>query len=154
MEAKEERQLGVELFNFVWSLLDRTDRTAELDLEMLHAAHASRHHWGKVGNAQHLSVGEWQISRVYATLGRAEPAMFHAVRAVEYSEREGVAAFAKAWAFEAVARAAALQGDLASMNHNILCAREFAPQLEGDEDRRRLADDLESVQKLVNRRGP
>ena len=80
IDAATHRQLAVDLFNSVWRLLERTDRTAAEDDEMLHAAHASRHHWGEVGERVNLARGEWQCSRVYAVLGRAEPAMWHAQR--------------------------------------------------------------------------
>lgn len=58
------------------------------DDRMLHLAHASRHHWGEVvgstdlgqGGPANLARGEWLCSRVYAVLGRAEPARHHAER--------------------------------------------------------------------------
>lgn len=55
----DERRLAVALFNHVWELLGRSDRTADEDDEMLHAAHASRHHWGRVGEALQRARGEW-----------------------------------------------------------------------------------------------
>jgi hypothetical protein len=39
----EERQRGVDLFNEVWRLME----SRENDDRMLHAAHASRSHWGE-----------------------------------------------------------------------------------------------------------
>ena len=66
------RRLAADLFNHVWALLDTEGRTPEQDVEMIHAAHASRHHWGEVGTPVNVARGEWQISRVYATLGRGE----------------------------------------------------------------------------------
>ena len=47
---------------------------------MIHSAHATRCHWGKVGTAANRARGEWQVSRVCATLGGAEPALYHARR--------------------------------------------------------------------------
>jgi hypothetical protein len=41
--VSEERQRGVDLFNEVWRLLE----SRENDDRMLHAAHASRFHWGE-----------------------------------------------------------------------------------------------------------
>src|SRR3712207_382671 len=79
-EAQARRRLAADLFNTVWSLLERTDRTQADDDTMLHAAHASRYHWGQVGEPVNLARGEWQVSRVYAVLGRAEPARYHAQR--------------------------------------------------------------------------
>ena len=75
LDAADRRQLAVDLFNHVWTLLEKTDRTPMQDDEMLHAAHASRYHWGEVGEPVNFARGEWQCSRVYAVLGRAEPAL-------------------------------------------------------------------------------
>jgi len=48
------------LFNRVWELLEE-DRTPDGDVEMLHAAHASRHHWWAAGAGPvRLLRGEWQ----------------------------------------------------------------------------------------------
>jgi len=62
------------LFNLVWSLLDKKDRTKEEDDKMIHAAHASRFHWGEIGKPINLGRGEWQISRVYSVLNMPESA--------------------------------------------------------------------------------
>ena len=74
LDAAARRQLAVDLFNHVWTLLATPDRTMDQDDEMLHAAHASRYHWGEVGDAANRARGEWQCSRVYSVLGRPEPA--------------------------------------------------------------------------------
>ena len=54
-----------------------------------------------------LARGEWQCSRVYAVLGRAEPALWHARRCVELDEAgaEGREDWDLAAAYEAMARA-------------------------------------------------
>ena len=49
LEPAERRQLATDLFNHTWELLELTDRTPDQDDEMIHAAHASRYHWGEVG---------------------------------------------------------------------------------------------------------
>ena len=78
LSAEQRRQLAVDLFNHVWTLLGTPGRSPETDDEMIHASQASRCHWGKVGSPANLGRGEWQIARVYATLGRSEPALYHA----------------------------------------------------------------------------
>src|SRR5204862_6157437 len=78
LEGATRRALAVGLFNHVWTLLETPDRTVEQDDEMIHAAHASRYHWGEVGEKVNLARGEWQCSRVYAVLGRADPALHQA----------------------------------------------------------------------------
>jgi hypothetical protein len=47
--STDHRQLGVDLFNHVWTLMETPDRTIAQDDEMLHGAHASRYHWGLLG---------------------------------------------------------------------------------------------------------
>src|SRR4029079_5370428 len=90
LDPVTERAIAVDLFNHTWTLLQRPDRTAEEDEAMVHAAHASRHHWGRVGDAGSWAVGEWQIARVYAVLGRAEASLHHARRSLELCEANGL----------------------------------------------------------------
>ncbi|HEX2821111.1 MAG TPA: hypothetical protein VHO07_13230 [Streptosporangiaceae bacterium] len=45
LEPAQERQVAATLFNHVWDLLEKPDRSAADDDEMLHGAHASRYHW-------------------------------------------------------------------------------------------------------------
>jgi hypothetical protein len=76
-----QRQLGVDLFNEVWRLIE----TREDDERMLHAAHASAYHWSEAPECEprNRARSEWQVSRVYAVLGRGEPALHHAHRCLE-----------------------------------------------------------------------
>ena len=80
---------------------------------MLHAAHASRFHWGEAEECgpENLARGEWQVSRVYTVLGRVEPAIWHARRCLEHCEQNGIGDCDLAYAYEALARAHALAGD-------------------------------------------
>ncbi len=71
LDQATRRALAVGLFNHTWTLLETHPRTPAQDDEMIHAAHASRYHWGEVADDVHLARGEWQCSRVYAVLGRA-----------------------------------------------------------------------------------
>ncbi|MFN2483833.1 MAG: hypothetical protein ABR509_02700 [Candidatus Limnocylindria bacterium] len=105
IDARQRRQLAVDLFNHVWTLLEKQDRSAEDEDAMVHAAHASRHHWGEVGEPVNLARGEWQISRVYSVLARGEPALYHARRCLELCEANGIGDFDLAYAYEAMSRA-------------------------------------------------
>jgi hypothetical protein len=84
---------------------------------MLHAAHAMRFHWGEAPECRpaNLARGEWQISRVYTVLGRAEPAIWHARRCLDHCEQAGLVDWDLAYAYEALAlalaRAHAFAGD-------------------------------------------
>jgi hypothetical protein len=48
LDAQIERKLAASLFNATWRLLDKTDRTAEDNTQMIHCAHASRFHAARV----------------------------------------------------------------------------------------------------------
>jgi hypothetical protein len=112
IDAASRRTLAVDLFNHVWTLLEIPHRTPEQDDAMLHAAHASRHHWGEIGQPVNLARGEWQCSRVYSVLGRAEPALWHARRCLAICEANGIAGWDIAAGYEALARAHLVAGDL------------------------------------------
>ena len=112
LDPATRRKLAADLFNHTWTLLEKPDRTAAEDDEMIHSAHASRFHWGEVGESVNLARGEWQCSRVYAVLGRAEPALWHARRCVAINEANGIADWDIASAYEAMARAHLAAGDL------------------------------------------
>jgi tetratricopeptide (TPR) repeat protein len=107
------RLLAAQLFNETWRLLELQGRGEHDDDRMIHAAHASRYHWGQVPSATpaNLARGEWQISRVYAVLGRAEPALHHARRVLELCQDNGIGDWDLAFAYEALARAHAVAGD-------------------------------------------
>jgi len=140
-----ERQQAVDLFNATWELIDASDRSPDDDLRMLHMAHASRHHWAQVGEPVNLARGEWQVSRVYAVLGRAEPARFHAERCLEVCEEHGIGDFDLAYAYEALARAAVAAGDVPERDRRLAQARAAAEAVADPEDRAHLEGDLDTV---------
>src|SRR5690606_25664333 len=113
LDPAAHRRLGVNLFNHVWTFLDAPQRSEDDTFEMIHAAHASLWHWSRpgVGEPVNRARGEWQVSRVYAAVGRSEPAMVHGRRCLALCEAHGIGDFDRAFAHEAIARAAALAGD-------------------------------------------
>ena len=83
---------------------------------MVAATHASAYHWSKAGGTlANAARSQWQIARVYSTLGRGEPAVCHARRCLELAEAAAAAGVADDWdvpaALEALARAQAVAGD-------------------------------------------
>lgn len=147
LDNATRRALAVGLFNYTWTLLENPDRTREQDDEMLHAAHASRYHWGEVGEQVNLARGEWQVSRVYSVLGRAEPALYHARRCVEINEANE--AFREDWelgtAYEAMARASAVAGDTAARDEWKARAVGELAGIKDPEDRQVLEQDIATL---------
>jgi len=147
MHRPEERQEAVDLFNHVWTLIELPERTPEQDDEMIHAAHASRHHWAAVGTGVNLARGEWQISRVYVTLGRGEPALFHAGRCLAYCEAntDEIADWDVPFAYEALARAHMTAGNREEAERQAARARELASQVADEHDREHLEEELTTL---------
>ncbi|MBI4567707.1 MAG: hypothetical protein HY719_04845 [Planctomycetes bacterium] len=144
-DPKVQREIAATLFNYVWDLLEQAPRTEEENDAMVHAAHASRHHWSAVGGPVELSIGEWQVSRVYAVLGRAEPALHHARRCREICVANAIGGFYLAFAFEALARASAVGRDPSQRDHWLALARAEAVNVTKDDDRAWLETNLKSI---------
>jgi DNA-binding transcriptional MerR regulator len=137
VDPATHRRLAVELFNRSWQLLELESRTPAQDDELVHCAHASRHHWGEVGTAAHLARGENQCARVYAALGRAEPALHHANRCLELVRAggEGFEDWDLASALEVVARAHLAAGNASEAAHYAGLARREVETTADPDDR-------------------
>jgi hypothetical protein len=129
----DHRRLGVELFNEVWRLV----QTREDDDRMLHAAHASRFHWGEAPECrpENLARGE---------LGRAGPAVTHAQRCLDHCERAGLGDWDLAYAYEALARAHALAGSSEAPVWKAK-AREAGDAIADPEDREHFDEDFSTL---------
>lgn len=141
----DHRQLGVDLFNHTWELLDKSERTqAEVD-EMIHAAHASCYHWSLAGTPVNLARGEWQISRVYSVLKRAESALYHARRSLEICQENGIGDFDLAFAYESLARAASVSGEKENVVKYLALAKVAGEKIVEQDDKEYFFSQLGSV---------
>lgn len=140
-----ERRIAADCFNATWTLLDRTRRSVDDDVRMIHMAHASRHHWAAVGTARNLAVGEWLISRVYAVLGRPEPALFHAKECLRVCRKGRVKGFPLAFAYEALARASAVAGRPTDAARYVRLGKEAGERIREKEGRDLFFKDLQTV---------
>jgi hypothetical protein len=145
LEPGLERRVATRLFNRVWELLERAELSGDERDEMLHAAHASRFHWGAVGEPVDRARGEWQCSRVYAALGRAEPALYHARRSLDLAEEHKLSPYDLGCAHEAIARAAKLAGHHDVAGQHLAQARAAAEEVTDPEQRHVLLGDIGSV---------
>jgi DNA-binding transcriptional MerR regulator len=150
IDATTHRQLGKDLYNHTWSLIEATDRTPEQDDEMVFSTHASSYHWSKGGGTlANAARGHWQIARVYSTLGRGEPAVWHAQRCLDLAEAAVKAGVADDWdvpaALEGLARAQAVAGDRAAAEATRARAREALAGIADPEDRQLIEQDLETT---------
>lgn len=149
IDVEVHKRLAVDLFNRVWELLEKADRAIEDDDEMVHAAHASRYHWGRVGTPLEFERGEWQISRVYSALKRPESALHHAARCLDICEANGIGDFDLAFAYEALARAHAVAGDAVKGREFVALAERAAEAIEDPGNREYTLGELRTVKEMI-----
>lgn len=116
---------------------------------MVHAAHASRHHWGIAGTPKHHARGEWQISRVYAALQRFTAAAHHAQLYMDACKVHDFGPFDLAFANEGLARAL-VSNDPDGATKHLAEARKIGENIEKDEDREWLHTNLDEVSAMID----
>jgi len=139
------KKFAVELFNRTWDLLDKEDRTPEEADTMIHAAHASRYHWGEIGTPLEFERGEWPLSRVYAVLTHPEAALYHAQRCLDICMANEIRDFDLAFAYEALARAYAIAGEGAKSGEYTELAMKAAEEIEDKDNREYLEGELLTI---------
>jgi hypothetical protein len=140
-------RFAVECFNGTWDLLEKEDRSEDDTAEMIHMAHASLWHWrhSEHGDPQHFAVGAWQLSRVYAEAGLAEQARRYGEESLLLCRHHELAAFYLGYAYEALARAAAVAGDATERERQLGAAQAVARRIEDTSNRKTLLDDLATI---------
>jgi hypothetical protein len=141
----DHRQLGVDLFNGTWTMMEQPDRTPDEDALMIHMAHALAYHWLQVGAPENMARSHWQCSRMYTVLGRSEPAIYHAKLVLDVCEQNDIGDWDLAFAYEALARAYAVAGNSAESARWLAKARAAGADITADEDRDLLLSDLATI---------
>jgi len=139
------RFFSAHCFNQAWEFIDKADRNLDDTDRMLDAAHASAWHWRQRPDCtnQNLSIGYWQLSRVYALAGEARRSARYAQLCLEVSGEEPP--FFMGYAYEALARAAALAGERGVAGNYLMQARAFLAKVEDREEQEQLEKDLDSL---------
>ena len=139
------KQLGVDLFNYTWTLVDKPDRIPEESDQMIHGSHTSAYHWRQVGEPLNFERSDWQLSRVYALLDRPEASLYHAQRCLEVCQSEGIGDFDLAFAYEAMARANVVGVKHEEAARYLEMARKAGVEIEKKNDRDYFFNELEGV---------
>jgi hypothetical protein len=139
------RFFSAHCFNEAWALIDKPNRTEEENRLMLAVSFASLWHWSRRDDCvpRNLSIGYWQVSRIFALLGDSANARRYGDACMEHSLSESP--FFLAYAHEALARAAALDGDSNRCAQHLTEARQLASQIADAEERAALEKDLRSI---------
>ena len=153
-EASEQelhRKIAKQCFNKTWDYLEKKNRTPDDDKQMLILAHTSRYHWGLVGNARNLAVGEWQISRVYADLKQAEPSLLFAKSSLDLTIKNNLTELLPS-TYEGMARAYAVARQPQLAREYIVKARKELESIEDKEDKKIYADQINETESLLQQK--
>ena len=137
---------STELFHTTWEYIEQADqRSADEDMTMLHTAIASLWHWSQREDVthEHLSVGYWQVSRVYNLIKQPHNARTYGLLALKYAQR--LEPHFKAYAYETLARAEMHVGNRVIMLVYLEKAHEQLKQVASEDDRLLLQKYLSSI---------
>jgi len=140
------KYFSAEYFNKTWEYIDKGEaRSTEDNMIMLHSAIASLWHWTQREDVkpENLTVGYWQISRVYNLIKQPNNARTYGLLSLKYAE--GLNPFLRGYAYETLARAEMQSGNRVIMLEYLSKAHEMVEQIKDDEDRQLLLKDLESI---------
>ena len=149
-ESEFHKKFAKKGFNEAWDYLDKKNRTAEDEQQMLHLAHASRYHWSFVGIARNFAVGDWQLSRVYATLNEPRLALLFAKSALDITKKNNLSDNLPS-AYEGMARAYAVAKEKKSAMEYIKKAREALDKAKdmSTEDKKVYSSQIDETEALL-----
>lgn len=137
---------STELFNTTWEYIEQADqRSVDEDMTMLHTAIASLWHWSQREDVtnENLSVGYWQVSRVYNLIKQPHNARTYGLLALKYAD--GLEPQFKAYAYETLARAEMQVGNRVIMLVYLEKVNEQLALIEGEDDRMLILKYLSSI---------
>jgi hypothetical protein len=137
---------SADCFNKTWAYMDRDgDRSIEDNMEMLHTAIASLWHWSQRDDAtaENLSVGYWQVSRVYCLLKQPHNARAYGLLALKYAQE--LSPFYKGYAYETLARAEMIVNNRVIMKTHLEKAHEMLALVTDADDKLLLEKDLGTI---------
>lgn len=146
ISLEQHKQFAIELFNGTWDMLEKADRSDYDDIRMIHMAHTSLYHWSYVGEAVNMVRGEWQISRVYCSVGLLESAKYHAHRSLAICLSNDIGDIDLAFAYEAFTRISALKRNEDDFKKYQALAIEASNQITSKSNRDYFMSELEKIQ--------
>lgn len=144
---KAHHFFAADCFNRSWDYIDKSSRTAEDDLAMLLLSMASLWHWTQRKNVTptNLSIGYWQVSRVYAQLGQVENARLYGQYCLQESQKDGVPPFYLGYASEALVRAEFVSGNVEQGKGYLSLATAACEKVSDAKEKKMLLKDLETL---------
>ncbi|WP_127593541.1 hypothetical protein [Paenibacillus lautus] len=146
-EPKTHKQFAMDCFNQVWDILENKQRTPEDEENMIHICHSSFWHWTQVEDhtQRNLSIGYWQLSRVYAVVGQGDQALRYAKRCVIVGSSASLEPFYIGYGYEAEARAYLVLGNKEQAMASKENAIRYLDKVTDKESHQMLANDLQNL---------
>ncbi|MEC0202706.1 hypothetical protein P4H39_08715 [Paenibacillus lautus] len=146
-EPKTHKQFAMDCFNQVWDILENNQRTMEDEENMIHICHSSFWHWTQVEDhtQRNLSIGYWQLSRVYAVVGQGDQALHYAKRCVIVGSSASLEPFYIGYGYEAEARAYLVLGNKEQAIASKENAARYLEKVTDKESHQMLANDLQNL---------
>jgi hypothetical protein len=141
------KYFSAECFNRAWDWIDKPRRKKVEEDQMLQLSLASLWHWTQREDrtSTNLSIGYWQVSRVYALLRQADNARHYGELSLESAQSEEVEPFYRGYAYEALARAEMVAGNEDEMEKHLIAAHQIAVTLADPEEKKLLLHDLAKI---------
>lgn len=148
-EREFHRKTAARCFNEAWAYLEKRVLIGDDRSRLLNLVHASRYHWGIVGTPENQAVGDWQISRAYASLGQPDLSLRFAKSCLATCEKNDLSEILCS-AYEAIARAYAVADDPKSGREYLRKARQHLAALSLDrEDRAVYLGQIRDTERLL-----
>lgn len=145
--ASAHKYFSAECFNRAWDLIDKKDRSEADNVNMLALSMASLWHWTHRQDCtnENLSVAYWQVSRIFSLLHQPANARLFGELCLSASKDSSLPLYCLGYAYEALARAAILGGELDTAKDNIQKAKAVSETMKDPESRKMLLADLETI---------
>lgn len=137
--------LGIEMNMQTWNLIEKADRTAQDNNRMIAFAKASNYHWYKSPEWKPINEqrGFWLIARVYTILEVKEKAIEYAEKCLKLTQELDLKDFDLGYAYEAMARANALNNNEENYLKYKKLAIEASENIKENEDKKYFMMDFE-----------
>jgi hypothetical protein len=141
------KYFSAECFNRAWDFIDKPLRSPAEEEKMLQLSLASLWHWTQREDCTptNLSIGYWQVARVYALIRQADQARRYGDLCLKASQTDGVLPFYQGYAYEALARAEQVADNLDAMEKFLIQAHQIASGLTEPSEKKQLLKDLASI---------
>ena len=133
---KWHKYFAIENNNIAWNLASKPMRTTAESAEMMHAAHASALHWGKIGTELNIMRATMLLAEVHALKGLFNSSLAYAEKVSVYFEQHKPYDWELAFVHTIHAHAAAVAGrkDLHASQYH--AAKRAIEAIADEEDRK------------------